>query len=241
MRFALCTPSPLGFREYSHLQGGTQTPSVSVRTPLVCGLGLWGDLSRGVLIPWCGSSWRHAGFSAALYWCTQCYIRPQYWTFAIWNTFKGSTPARSLSLELKIAQRGITVPMTGVWESLGDENYDFHIALSGGMISFLQQRIVNVVVMAWSHLMQKEEPPRAHGAFDLQHFGAAALGCRRMECQSGGRETGRVGAFLTHSTSNGQDQNLHSYVILEMLQKHSSWGMHDFFAPNHRTVDNIKE
>ena len=93
------------------------------------------------------------------------------------------------------------------------KNYDFHIALSGGMISFLQQRIVNVVVMAWSHSMQKEE--RAHGAFDLQHFGAAALGCRRMECQSGGRETGRVGAFLTHSTSNGQDQNLHSYVILK--------------------------
>ena len=23
--------------------------------------------------------------------------------------------------------------------------------------------------------MQEEEPPRAHGAFDLQHFGAAAL------------------------------------------------------------------
>ena len=40
MRFALCTPSPLGFREYSHLQGDTLTPSVSVRTPLVCGLGL---------------------------------------------------------------------------------------------------------------------------------------------------------------------------------------------------------
>ena len=40
MRFALCTPSPLGFQEYSHLQGGTLTPSVSVRTPLVCGLGL---------------------------------------------------------------------------------------------------------------------------------------------------------------------------------------------------------
>ena len=54
----------------------------------------------------------------------QCYIRPQYWTFAIWNTFKGPTPARSFSLELKIAKRGITVPMTGVWESLGDEHLD---------------------------------------------------------------------------------------------------------------------